>query len=190
MSFQPHYFNKQIYFLHSAGHSSFSASQIQEASPEVSRQTGQRSWTNAFYFHWVINPAREHLYDCPLQRPQLSGGEGGPESKGAVQSGGLLHKIGTDYRESLIQKSTKSGKREAICKQGGRQKRYGKPEPVKPEMKCSFSCDLLIQTAGKDNTRKKQQQPSVSPLLISRIRKQSHAGKVNCASRSKTACEA
>lgn len=57
---------------------------------------------------------------------------------------------------------------------------------------CETRNAMLLQLRFTDSNRKKrkregkqQQQPSVSPLLISRIREQSHAEKVNCAPRSK-----
>lgn len=60
---------------------------------------------------------------------------------------------------------------------------------------CKTKSAILPQWGFTDSNRRKRthkrkQQPSISSLPISRVRKQSHSEKVNCAPRSKTASKA
>lgn len=60
---------------------------------------------------------------------------------------------------------------------------------------CETRSAILLQRGFTDSNRRKRiykrkQQPSISPLPISRVRKQSHSEKVNCVPRSKTAFKA
>lgn len=60
---------------------------------------------------------------------------------------------------------------------------------------CETRSAILLQRGFTESNRRKRiykrkQQPSISPLPISRVRKQSHSEKVNCVPRSKTAFKA
>lgn len=112
--------------------------------------------------------------------------KGGLESTGAAQCGQLLPKIGAGYGESLETEKYQARERDRlhVNREAGKK--------VQQTRACETRNAVLLQLGFTDSNRRKrkckrkqQQPPSVSPLLISRIRKQPHAEKVNCAPRSK-----
>lgn len=109
MSLQAHCFNKAIFFFAQRRTKRLFCSRDPGGFPRGGRKADERLWTDAFYFHWCINTARERLCDSPLRQPRPSGGEGGLESAGAARRGRLLPEIRAGDGASLTQKRTKSG---------------------------------------------------------------------------------
>lgn len=109
------------------------------------------------------------------------------ESTGASQWGRLLPKTGAGYGKSVRQEKYQVRRtvRLRVNREAGKK--------VQRSSACETrSAILLLQQGftdsnGRKRIYKRKQQPSISPLPISRVRKQSHSEKVNCVPRSKTA---
>lgn len=185
MSLQPCYFNKRIFCFAQRLFSSTDPGGF----PRDDRKAGEQPWTDAFHFHWGINPAMERLCDRPRQQPGLSGGKDCWRAQehpsggiAAAQNRGRLREKCETQKYQVRRTVRLRVNREASKK-------------VQRSSACETRSAILLQWGFTDSNRRKRthkrkQQPSISPLPISRVRKQSHSEKVNCAPRSKTASKA